>query len=1017
MPAADSLKFVTDLEQQSNRYIDFLRRIDSILRDPVQTLCEAAGKSVSNTPGRPEFPVWIGREGATYSRDNKLTQALCCATVQMLYADRHRFEWLDKIKLFQTEKAEKTVERWAASAFVPEPYSPSAAHPAAAKQKFFRSCVETLRSDTFGGLNPLTSAQVFRVLMGAGEDHAHEGIGFLAFFCMVWPLYRRYPDPMNIGAGVEPSGPTAYVTAKSVLTLDLLRRICSTRAELLTHIARNLVKLEELRAPREEFENRLAAWEITAELERLRTHLTRLAPIAIARDAFATCATRVGEVSDDIHLTPPGGLQTLVDEFCTALREVKNKTDSAVAEAEVIIECIRNEIVARLAPVDDPATDTLHELESEPYCMLFAPRPMRDLSHYRNDLVRSAHEALTLCSLAVDQLRVAVAEPEPAGGATLTWVAEQLKVLATANREIAKGMSECMRLPSEWCRSIMEREIAYASARNLSDFDVAELASAIAVTVKGKLVNSTLQVRNAIEKAVLGAEEDGSWRLGHTYFSRDGVMGARPSSADTVWTLVATLFAHPEIKVADRALFRFVQWLERTLKSVSTADGGVATGWGMDRHRQGDRIHLLTTAAAINALIDIRALVEHRIWQLCKRRFTVLPLTSNLSSIDPVDMGVQHRHRLHRTLAQMARDTRNPQADNDASYSMVLHGPPGSSKTALTNALASDMWHLPISSRLRDSKLVRITPADFTRMGEDRIDAEARLIFQLLTNIRGVTILFDEIDDLLLQRSRQPAERPRFLDLVVPAMLNRLQDLRDACPRQEICFFFGTNYIDNIEPALLRPGRVDRHLPVVYPDHASRLLLAAKHLRPALPPEGGHPDQRRAVATWLERWCRTLASETAGWSWNDIKRSLKSLGVRQQVEAALREALDHVGNRPLPRASGSTLASPARKNADRCLRDVERKLKIQFKERGRQISAPAYGSRLKNHALRPELRREYIQYVLSLRTDFSDCDAIVAAEKKVFTGFGGTTAEVLDEFLKEMRDEVDLRAPSGRDGR
>jgi predicted metal-dependent hydrolase len=937
--------------------------------------------------------VWISREGGPlYSRDNKLTQALCCATLQMLYVDRRRFDWLSENKLFKRN----TLERWAASAFVPPCIDANAVDPAAARRKYFHDCVEILQSDTFGGLNPLTSAQVFRVLMGAGEDHAHEGIGFFAFFCMVWPLYRRYPDPLNIGAGVEPTNPTAYVTAKCLLTLDLLRRTCETRADLLARIAESLKKLDTLKDARLPFERTVAAWEIAAELERLRTLLARLAPIAIARRAFAECGKRAGEIADDLHLSPPRNLDGLADEFCRALAQLRQKTGGALQQADVVLEHIKSEIIEVLRP-----GRKMRRLRRKPFYMLFAHGRVRNSKAYREDLASSAGEALTLCKKAADALRKAATTDTPPAAPTLTWIAEQLNRLAEANQNIVKELNECVRLPSEWCRAVMEREIAFATAQNLSDFDAAELSSAIAVAVKGGLVKSPVQVRNAIEKMVLGAEVDGSWRLGHAYFTRDGIMGMRPSSADTVWTLVATLYMHPEIKVADRALFRFVQWLERTRKTVKVA-GEEEAGWGMHRHRQGDRIHLATTAAAINALLDIRTLMEHRIWQLCKRRFTVLPRGKNLGDIDPVDMGLQHRHRLHRTLGEMARETRSPRTSADAAYSVVLHGPPGSSKTALTNALAADMWHLSISTPLRESKLVRITPADFTRMGEDRVDAEARLIFQLLTNIRGVTILFDEIDDLLLQRARESTERPRFLDLVVPAMLNRLQDLRDACPRQEICFLFGTNYIDSIEPALMRPGRVDAHLPVVYPDSASRRLMVARHLQDTLKSRQKDDPHRASIATWLDRWCQMIAAATAGWSWNDIRRSLKAVRVRQEVETALEDAIG-MGKKKLPEAPAfGSAASNGRSRAVERLLQTENDLRNQLNLRALLITAPAYGPRLKRQPERSELRHEYIQHVLSMVSDFSDADSIVRRQKETFADFAGSSDRVREDFAKEM---------------
>jgi SpoVK/Ycf46/Vps4 family AAA+-type ATPase len=281
----------------------------------------------------------------------------------------------------------------------------------------------------------------------------------------------------------------------------------------------------------------------------------------------------------------------------------------------------------------------------------------------------------------------------------------------------------------------------------------------------------------------------------------------------------------------------------------------------------------------------------------------------------------------------------------------------------------------------------------------------------MLSHIRGATILFDEIDDLLLQRSRNTTERPRFLDLVVPAMLNRLQDLRDACRRQELCFFFGTNYIDNIEPALVRPGRVDRHMAVVYPDHQSRLMLVARHLRPILALEGASAAEK-AIASWLDHWCASIAADTAGWSWNDIKRSLKGLGIRQIVQSALEDAMEN----PTPLPEYTERKPPKRKNMPDTdllvnrLHETSHRLQEILRVQARQITPPAYRARLSSQAARAELRREYIEFRLSMRTDFRDIDGILKEEASDFTGFGGNTANVVSEFMTELRAHLELRS-------
>ena len=328
--------------------------------------------------------------------------------------------------------------------------------------------------------------------------------------------------------------------------------------------------------------------------------------------------------------------------------------------------------------------------------------------------------------------------------------------------------------------------------------------------------------------------------------------------------------------MADDSLDRYVGWLERTAAQhpVSPNPKVQAIGWGSEKARENDRIKLWPTALGINALLEIRDILEFRVWEVCEETFTPVRSTTSLTELDPVDLDAVHSSRLHAQMMEIARKAANDD-DGKAFYSFVLHGPPGSSKTAMAQALAGQMWRDP-TDRHRQSNLVCITPADFTRHGEDRIESEARYIFDVLRHVRRVVILFDEVDDLL--RKRFPFRRLSYLELLSPAMLNRLADLRNACPRQEICFIFSTNFIDQIEPALLRRGRVDAALPVVYPDGGSRKLLIEKMLA----------EVDKSVSGGMGRFdrgafIRRIEMATTFWPWihiNDMLKEMKSLILR-----------------------------------------------------------------------------------------------------------------------------------------
>src|SRR5215213_6850671 len=101
-------------------------------------------------------------------------------------------------------------------------------------------------------------------------------------------------------------------------------------------------------------------------------------------------------------------------------------------------------------------------------------------------------------------------------------------------------------------------------------------------------------------------------------------------------------------------------------------------------------------------------------------------------------------------------------------------------------------------------------------------------------------------------------EEPTFIKLVAPAMLNRLQDLRDACPSQEVCFVIGTNFVQKLDPALIRPGRIDCTLKVVYPDFHSKRAIAQQM---------GIPESR----------IEELLPKTQVWPWATFRSACKAL--------------------------------------------------------------------------------------------------------------------------------------------
>ena len=251
-------------------------------------------------------------------------------------------------------------------------------------------------------------------------------------------------------------------------------------------------------------------------------------------------------------------------------------------------------------------------------------------------------------------------------------------------------------------------------------------------------------------------------------------------------------------------------------------------------------------------------------------------------------------------------------------------------------------------------------------MGEDRLDSEARLIFDLISGVRGVTIFFDEIDDLLRQRNAEAgplSSKPTFMELVVPAMLNRLADLRDACPRQEICVLLATNFIESIEPALLRRGRIDRLIPVVYPDQESRLALIIKFtskLEFITAIERELKINKNQVSQRINERAATFAEKLSRWPYLTIESACR------RVVYDLIQLL-----RQMSGEAGSLLTLEQKR--ERFLLQVDDSIRQVVEEYSSIISTPSYEERLVP-PFRPELLDEYARYIIASRASGEDLE-------------------------------------------
>ena len=147
---------------------------------------------------------------------------------------------------------------------------------------------------------------------------------------------------------------------------------------------------------------------------------------------------------------------------------------------------------------------------------------------------------------------------------------------------------------------------------------------------------------------------------------------------------------------------------------------------------------------------------------------------------------------------------------------VLLYGPPGTGKTLLARAVAGEAA-VPFYS---------ISGSDFVEMFVGVGASRVRDLFEQAKQNSPCIIFVDEIDAVGRQRGAGLGgghdEREQTLNQL-------LVEMDGFDPRGGIILIAATNRPDILDPALLRPGRFDRQIPVSAPDLAGRRAILSVH--------------------------------------------------------------------------------------------------------------------------------------------------------------------------------------------
>ena len=143
-----------------------------------------------------------------------------------------------------------------------------------------------------------------------------------------------------------------------------------------------------------------------------------------------------------------------------------------------------------------------------------------------------------------------------------------------------------------------------------------------------------------------------------------------------------------------------------------------------------------------------------------------------------------------------------------AAAGVLLCGPPGCGKTLLAKAVANES----------KANFIAVNGPELLNKYVGESEKAVRQLFQRARDSAPCVIFFDEIDSLCAQRGSDNQSTER----VVNQLLTELNGLQD---RKQVYVIAATNRPDIIDPAILRPGRLDKILFVLLPSYKDRVSI------------------------------------------------------------------------------------------------------------------------------------------------------------------------------------------------
>jgi len=199
------------------------------------------------------------------------------------------------------------------------------------------------------------------------------------------------------------------------------------------------------------------------------------------------------------------------------------------------------------------------------------------------------------------------------------------------------------------------------------------------------------------------------------------------------------------------------------------------------------------------------------------------------------------------------------------SRGVLFYGPPGCGKTLLAKAIANEC----------QANFISIKGPELLTMWFGESEANVRDIFDKARSAAPCVLFFDELDSIAKARGGSVGDAGGAADRVINQILTEM----DGMGSKKNVFIIGaTNRPDIIDPAILRPGRLDQLIYIPLPDDGSRKNILKANLRKT-------PVAKEVDLNYLAR----VAKGFSGADLTEICQRACKLAIRENIDAEIKK--------------------------------------------------------------------------------------------------------------------------------